>query len=271
MKAEKSIYSYPRYYEIGFCKEDLRRETGFIFRCHRRHRSGAALSSVLDNGCGTGHYLEAFARKGVRVGGYDLSPDMTEHAHARLARITSHAELFQADMRDFATRRRYDMAINMNGSFQHLLRVQDVVKHLRCVARCLKKGGLYLICLPALEDVLRNPPGSIESRWTASRGGVTVSVDWTHRQSAVDWNTQTFAGCAKIRVNDSGRQMSLDLPYRYRVFFPQEMRALARLSGHFQVEHMYSDFHLGRTYGKACDPKALNVLLRKVRQSTTAG
>jgi len=261
MEPSNRIYRYPQYYEIGFCETDIRREVGFATRCYRKHRD-AALSSIMDNGCGTGHYLEEFARRGIDVCGYDLSSEMAEYARARLARIPARSDVFAADLRDFTTRRRYDMAICMNGSFQHLMTAEDVVRHLNCVAHALKDGGLYLISLPAPEDFFRNPPGTIASEWRETRGRVTVAVNFTHRQTPFEWSTQTFSGLAKIEVNDNDRKLSIDMPYRYRIFFLQEIRALVDVSGCFEIVHIYGDFHLGRTYGRTRQPQFMNVVLR---------
>jgi SAM-dependent methyltransferase len=219
----------------------------------------------MDNGCGTGHYLEKFAKLGIEVCGYDLSPQMVKYSNTRLAQITAHFHVFRADLRDFAARCKYDMAICMNGSFQYLMTVEDVVRHLKCVANVLEDGGLYLISLPAPEDFLLNPPGSIKSEWSETRDAITVAVYWTYRQDPIDWNTQTFSGLAKIKVNDSGHELSIEMPYRYRIFFPQEISALVHLSGCFEIIHIYGDFHLGRTYGKTRQPRAMNVLLGKAR------
>ncbi len=166
-------------------------------------------------------------------------------------------------MREFKVANAYDMAICMNGSFQYLLTPEDMVQHLRAVYRAMREGGLYLVGLPAPEELMSNPPGSIRSGWTRERDGIEVQVDWTYRQHPIDWRAQTFSGLAKIRVCDRSKTLSLELPYRYRVFFPQELEALACLSGCFRVMSVYGDFHLGRVYGRMQSPKLMLVLLQK--------
>lgn len=165
-----SIYSHPAYYEIGFCTPSIKKEAAFVSRCFRKHGSRAVVPSVLDNGCGTGLHLEVFAKQGCRIGGYDAVQEMVEYTCARLARITKGHEVFQGDLREFATQRKYDIAICMNGSFQHLFTTEDVLSHLECVAKALKKNGLYLVSLPPPEDFLLNPPGQAKSKWAKNRG-----------------------------------------------------------------------------------------------------
>lgn len=103
MKKSRHIYSYPLYYEIGFCKRDIQREINFVIRCYQRHHKHSPLSSILDNGCGTARYLEEFAKRGIEVCGYDLSPQMVDHANAHLAQIKACAHVFRADLLDFTT------------------------------------------------------------------------------------------------------------------------------------------------------------------------
>lgn len=265
MKKSKHIYSYPLYYEVGFCQRNIRREIDFIVRCYQKHQNNSILSSIIDNGCGTGHYLAEFAKLGIEVCGYDLSPEMVKYSKTRLEQTAARFHVFKADLRDFTTRRKYDMAICMNGSFQYLITIEDVVRHLRCVSNALENDGLYLISLPYPEDFFLNPPGSIKSEWSETRDGITVAVNWTYRQDPIEWSTQTFSGLAKIEVNDNGHELSLEMPYQYRIFFPQEISALVYLSGCFEIIHIYGNFHLGKTYGKMRQARFMNALLRKTR------
>jgi SAM-dependent methyltransferase len=257
------LYSHPLYYEIAFCNPRMRREIEFPLNVCRGNQGGVCAGSILDNGCGTGLHLEKLAKRGLRVTGYDASLEMVEYAARRLSRWGEKAHVFRGDLRDFRTTRKSDMAICMNGSFQHLYSVDDVVRHLDCVARSLKRHGLYLVSLPAPEELITEPPGSIVSRWSRSRGEITVEVDWTYRQERMDWVTQTFSGLARITARETGRSRLLWMPYRYRVFFLEEFKALVALSRCFEVVEVYGDLDVDRIYSRMRKPKAMNVLLRK--------
>lgn len=265
MKPSEHIYAHPLYYEIAFCRPRMRREIDFVIDCHKRHRSGAAPKSVFDNGCGTGLHLEKFAKRGIRVTGYDASPQMVEYAASRLARCGAGAYVFEADLRDFETPRKSDMAFAVNGVFQYLLTVKDVVRHLQCVAKALKTRGLYLVCLPAPQELIAHPPGSLVSRWSESRKGITVDVDYTYRQQSIDWPTQTFSGLARIGVREAVTSRVLWMPYKYRVFFLREIETLVALSGCFEIVEIYGAYDVDRVYRKMRKPRAMNVLLRKTR------
>lgn len=265
MNPSNYIYNYPLYYEIGFCWDRIDRQVNFMLHCLREHGRPSDPPSILDNGCGTGRYLEKFAKAGLNVCGYDLSPQMVEYAAAKLAKVTRKAKVFQADLRDFTTPHQHDLAICTNGSFQHLYTVGDVVSHLQCVSRSLRKDGLYIVPLPSPEKLTATPPGSIESRWAHACDGISLTIDFTYRQHQIEWITQTFSGLAKIGVNDHGRRFGLSMPYQYRIFFPQEIEALAAASGCFEIMDLYGDYNTAKRYSVMRRPKDLIVVLRNKR------
>lgn len=267
MNRPNHIYTYPLYYEVGFTRShEVEAEVKFSLRCYKKHTGDAKLKSILDNGCGTGCHLELFGKFGVDVSGYDASPQMVDYAATRLSCANVPSYLLEADLRDFRIQSRCDMAICMNGSFQYLLSPDDAVRHLKCVGEALKPGGLYLISLPAPQDFFSEPPGSKKYQWSRERGGISVHIDWTYRQYAIDWGTQTFSGLAKITVDDKGHGLTLWMPYRYRIFFPQEIQALVRMSRCFEILEVYGGLHLGRLYSRMQQPEAMNVVLRKTAE-----
>ena len=263
MKRSTYLYEHPLFYEIGFCLDRVDSQVSFMLQCLREHGRAHGRPSILDNGCGTGRYLEKFADRGFRVSGYDLCPQMVEYASARLAKTADNAHVFVADLRDFETPRRHDLAICTEGSFQYLYTVCDVLSHFECVARSLRKGGLYIVPLPAPEELIASPPGTVVSRWSRARGGISVTIDFTYRQHPIDWSTQTFSGLAKVAVSDHGTRLDLSMPYKYRLFFPQELEALVAASRSLQIVDFYGDYHRTKRYSSMRRPKHLIAVLRK--------
>src|SRR5205814_4023421 len=62
----------------------------------------------------------------------------------RLAAKEQTAELIVGDMTDFRLRRPVDAAICMQDSQGHLLTNEQLIAHLRAVARSVRRGGLYI-------------------------------------------------------------------------------------------------------------------------------
>jgi SAM-dependent methyltransferase len=144
--------------------------------------------SVMDPACGPANVLLPFARDGLHVAGNDLEPAMVRHAREVLAPFG--AEVTCGDMRSLRLRTKpFDVALNLYASIGHLEDDAGVRRHLACVARHLRPGGLYLLGLnvadggEASEDVIP----LFESSPTALPGGGMVSVryDSVHRDPAL--------------------------------------------------------------------------------------
>src|SRR5919198_2166549 len=135
-------YAAPRLYEIAF---DMNRkgEVDFLVHCFRRY-ARPRVRRVLDIACGTGPHLTRLAERGYDMVGLDLSPRNIEFLGERLAAKGHRAELVVGDMTDFSLPRPVDAAICMQDSQGHLLTNEQLLAHLRCVARALKRGGLYV-------------------------------------------------------------------------------------------------------------------------------
>jgi SAM-dependent methyltransferase len=141
-KSRAREYSAPRFYEIAF-ELNRKGEVDFLVDCFTRF-SRRPVRRIVDIACGTGPHLLRLADRGYQMSGLDLSPRNIEFLRDRLARKGHEGELVVGDMTDFRLARPVDAAICMQDSQGHLLRTEQLVAHLRAVARCLKRGGLYV-------------------------------------------------------------------------------------------------------------------------------
>jgi len=258
MAGKEHIYSHPLYYEIGFVNENLTSEVEFILDCYQAC-SGKKKErlKILDNGMGTGAYMAEFMQKGHFVSGYDLSPQMVKFAEEKLKEIGKNYSVFKGDLKDFATEEKFDLAICLNGSFQYLMEIDEVLRHLKCVYKSLTEEGLYIISLPWPGSFIEQPPGSIEAKWKNTRKKISVEVDWTYQQEEIEWEGQTFSGLARIKVTDGDRKRDLEMEYKYRLFFLQELKAITGLSGFFSFAGFFKE------YGKSGKPVTVKVVLKR--------
>jgi SAM-dependent methyltransferase len=124
-----------------------------LFTAHHRHdqwlariealarRHGLRGRRVLDVGCGTGKSFLPLVRRGYRVTGCDISPEML--AEARRA-APDHVRLVEADMRDLPDLGRFDLVTCLDDAVNYLLGDDDLTRALTSMAGALAADGLLV-------------------------------------------------------------------------------------------------------------------------------
>jgi SAM-dependent methyltransferase len=218
---ELDWYESPLYYDIVF-EEDTELEGAFLEMALARY-GGARGRRVLEPACGSGRLLAEMARRGYRVTGFDLSPEMLAFARERLASQGLRASLFEKRMESFALRGRYDLAHCLVSTFKYLLTEEDARGHLECVARALVPGGIYVlgVHLSDYEDPTRN-----RERWVAERDGTKVVCNiqgWP-----ADRRTRTERVRSRLVVTEGGEERRMETNWTFRTYDARQLRALLR-------------------------------------------
>ncbi len=172
---QASIYDYPRYYDLVY-GSDWKAEYDFLLCCFE-NLAEREVRCAFEPACGTGRLMYRLAKAGYQVSGLDLNPRAVDYCNHRLERHGFSASAFVGDMADFRLPRSVDAAFNMIGSFLHLVDGRAARDHLRCVAKCLAKGGLYVLGFH-LTPTAGQPME--EESWSARRGHLCVNTHmWT--------------------------------------------------------------------------------------------
>lgn len=103
---------------------------------------------VLDLACGAGRHVIALARRGARVTGVDLSPDLLKNARERIKKKDVHATLVRRDMRNLEYIDRFDGVMMWFTSFGYFPDKRDDKRVLQNVSAALKPNGWWWIDLP---------------------------------------------------------------------------------------------------------------------------
>jgi SAM-dependent methyltransferase len=169
-------------YDLAF-SWDVEEEVDWLVA---RLRLGRERPRLLEPACGSGRMLEAFARRGFRTSGLDLSRSMLALARVRLTGVGVGApDLHRVDIADFELGRRFDAAICPVSSLGYLPDFASVARHLGAMARHLEPGARYLVQLElnAL-DGYRPTPVSEHSCWQRETSRGALRTSWFGR----DWD-----------------------------------------------------------------------------------
>ena len=166
-----SWYDSPQYYDLAF-RSETRGEANFIEAACRKYCPFRA-RRLLEPACGSGRLMTELAARGHRMTGFDLNEPALAYLRRRMARRGLRAKTFVADMADFRVKRPMDAAYCTFDSFRHLLTESAARAHLECMARSLRRGGIYILGFHLL------PPDAAEEcieRWTERHGATQVTV-----------------------------------------------------------------------------------------------
>ena len=107
-------------------------------------RFGVQPERVLDLACGEGTFAVEMARRGYRVTGVDLSPEMLRFAREKAKETGVEVRFIEQDMRDLKLDERFDLVTCWYGSLNYLLEYDELVRIFRNVAQALNPGELFI-------------------------------------------------------------------------------------------------------------------------------
>ncbi len=228
----ESIYDHPKYYDLVF-GADCAAEVKFILGCARKFLTRPP-KRLYEPACGTGRLLFALAKRGFDVGGLDLNPKAVEFCNARFRRHGIDQSVVVADMSDFRVPRRYDVAFNTINSFRHLGTEAAARRHLECMGKVVRVGGLYLLGIHLTPTAV--PPSETES-WSARRGHLSINTHmWT---GSHDLSKRVERFGIRFDVHCPSRSFRIVDELVLRSYTPAQMNRLIRSAGCWETLATY--------------------------------
>lgn len=260
----KDAYSYPEYCDIAY-NWDRKPECDFIEECIRRY-SDLKVRSILDIACGTGIHLREFARRGYDVMGIDRSKEMVDFVARKAQSEGLKVSCIRSDMREFKLGRRFGCAICMLDSFRYLLTDEDILAHLKSVARALEPGGLYILDLWMPKGV--PPKGGTITEWediSWAQGQNDIRIDATYRQHAetFDAKNKTFEDELIFKVESPDFNSTIRSRVKTRALPYGESKGLIAASGLFDCAGRFYNFDFGLKEGYNIKQIRTNIILKK--------
>ena len=185
---QQSIYDFPRYYDLVY-GSDWKAECLFLKRCFEKFATGEVVR-LFEPACGTGRLLYRFGKKGYQVSGLDLNAKAVAYCNRRLEKKEIQGAALVGDMTDFELQESADAAFNTINSFRHLTTHSAAVHHLQCMARAIRKGGLYVLGIHLTPTSV--PPSEDES-WIAEARDLQVNTRMWLTERNLDDRYESFA------------------------------------------------------------------------------
>jgi hypothetical protein len=138
-------------------------------------------------------------------------------------------------MSDFRVARRYDIAFNTINSFRHLGNEAKARRHLHCMGKAVRVGGLYLLGIHL--SPTEAAPSETES-WSARRGHLSINTHmWTKTRDS------------RRRVERFGIRFDVHCPSRsfrivdelvLRSYTPRQMNRLIQSTHCWEIVETFS-------------------------------
>jgi SAM-dependent methyltransferase len=199
------------------------------------------------------------AERGYHMAGLDLSRRNVEYLGERLAARSLTADLVVGDMTDFHLARPGDAAICMQDSQGHLLTNEQLVAHLRAVARAVRPGGLYIFDR-YMASSWTNPARSWS--WSRRRGRLIVRASFSALND-VDPVSQVFLERMTLEAVENETRRVYRQTHLSRMVFPQEMKSLVALAGGFDFVQWFFGFKPHQVLERSRHPLLMVVVLRR--------
>lgn len=255
----KDAYSYPEYCEIAY-NWGRSSECDFIEECIRRY-SDIKVGSILDIACGTGIHLREFARRGYHALGLDKSKEMAEFVVRKAGLEGLNIKFVRSDMRKFILDRKFECAICMLDSFRYLLTDDDVLSHLKSVARSLKRGGLYILdfWMPKDEKIIEWE----EQHWVQQEKDISIDAAYLQLAHTFNPKDKTFKDDVVFKIRGPKFNFSINSCRRTKLLFLSEFKELVEKSKFFDYVDRFYNFDFDSKEDYNIRPMRTIIILKK--------
>jgi ubiquinone/menaquinone biosynthesis C-methylase UbiE len=224
------LYRHARFYDVAFSYRDFAAEVDFLSACAKRFGLGEP-KSFLEVAAGPGAHALVAAERGMRSVALDLAPAMMELCAAKAKAARVEVQTMVADMARFDVEVPVELAFNPLTSISYLRSIDALVEHMKCMARALVPGGVYVVENNHPRDFVHREH-FVPSQWTTRDGSLTVATTWiAEAPPKFDVSHQLYEAVGRYLVDDDGVRVSIEDRAWLRMTFPGEIALAAKLAG----------------------------------------
>ena len=137
MNTHSAVYGAAALYDLAFSYRDCKAESQFLRNVYQRV-NGRSPPRFLDLSAGPGRHAVEMLAAGVDVVALDLAPEMASYARRKAEARKLSLHFVVADMTDFSTPSKFDLAACLLCSASYLLTHEAFLSHLTSVRRALE-------------------------------------------------------------------------------------------------------------------------------------
>ncbi len=255
------FYDRAKYYDIAFRFKNVREENQTILDLYQRHHHREA-KSFLEIAAGPARNAIEIAGRGLPSFAIDYSDSMVRYGLDKAAKAGVDLDYKQGDMRNFSLRTPVDLATIFMDSTSYLITNQDMLDHLNSVADSLNSEGIYILEMSHPRDIFQVGKSS-STRWTEKEGDDEVKVQWGDESDVFDPITQVTKVTAKLQFHSPHGSGEVVDQSEQRCFTFNELDALVRASGRFDLIDIVGSLKPGVSFSNAKECWRMIPVLKK--------
>lgn len=263
----KDFYKHAKAYDIAFSDRDFISECNFLEWALQKHsklkKKNLSKKSFLELGCGPAKHSREFAKRNWRSAALDLSEEMINYASQEARKENLNMELVVADMTKFKLNKKVVLAATLMESISHMISNDQMINHLKAVAKNLVKGGIYVIEATHPKFFF---PDNEPNTWKSKEGNTKVEVTFGVPSDTYNTVTQIWETTTIMRIQEGKEEPNVfESVSPVRWYLAQEMKALIDLSGAFEKYWIYGSMYNipGKKIDTSEESDAMVIVLRK--------
>jgi len=216
---------YADFYDSYYRNKDYNAEVDFVLDLAKQNSIPPC--TVLDIGCGTGGHLIPFAKKGLKVTGFDLSEAMINQAKKKIRKANIKANVKIGDARNYRDGEKYDLVVAMFAVMGYLTSNEDFISGLKTAKIHLNENGLFIFDVWFGPAVLHQKPETRIQEF--ERDGLRIirlvrpELDVIKQIVTINYEILEFKDKRTVEVVKESHKM--------RYFFIQELKFLLENAG----------------------------------------
>ena len=261
----KEFYRNAKAYDVAFLDREFEDECDFLEYCFITYGKlkNPNKKRFLELACGPARHAREFSKRNWKSYALDNSAEMVEYALHEAKKENTEITGIVGDMISFKLDKKVSLACTLMESIAHISTNDDMVEHLRSVAKNLKPGGIYVI---EGTHPMYFFPDDEPNTWTSHKGKFSVEITFGDNHDSYNSLKQTWLSTTRMKIkNGDAPEVITESTSEVRWYLLQEMKLLIEKAGMYDEVWFFgsSYFIPPRPMDESEDSDSMLIVLRK--------